>query len=331
MKSSLIKQEDIEKLSQEDLELFLDYFKELKTLNKEVQILENEGNNEESQKKRAKLFLFNNIKSNEKRRNGLHVLNEIINNLSLFEYCSRIWVDYLEVLVEKNDNRFKEFENNYQLLKKSGKKHDEIISELVLEFEKTNSKLSFALEIGSVKLKEVLKNLEKYNLLLSDKEAQLDINKPEFYLELDRLEIKYPNDINSHLRFLENEEIKEFDNLKTTFLEKNAIKIMMARLNFELLNKFKSYEEPISNLRAEEITLNRQVMAVYSLLRALEVTQIDITKIAEFIQFITKRDLNYSKIKDTEIYNKLRIRETSKKDKEFLKREFEKIGLEFKI
>ena len=49
MKSSLIKQEDIEKLSQEDLELFLDYFKELKTLNKEVQILENEGNNEESQ------------------------------------------------------------------------------------------------------------------------------------------------------------------------------------------------------------------------------------------------------------------------------------------
>ena len=275
--------------------------------------------------------MFNNIKSNEKRRNGLHVLNEIINNLSLFEYCSRIWVDYLEVLVEKNDNRFKEFENNYQLLKKSGKKHDEIISELVLEFEKTNSKLSFALEIGSVKLKEVLKNLEKYNLLLSDKEAQLDINKPEFYLELDRLEIKYPNDINSHLRFLENEEIKEFDNLKTTFLEKNAIKIMMARLNFELLNKFKSYEEPISNLRAEEITLNRQVMAVYSLLRALEVTQIDITKIAEFIQFITKRDLNYSKIKDTEIYNKLRIRETSKKDKEFLKREFEKIGLEFKI
>jgi hypothetical protein len=41
--------------------------------------------------------------------------------------------------------------------------------------------------------------------------------------------------------------------------------------------------------------------------------------------------MNYGRIKDTEIYNKLRLKEISKKDEEFLKREFEKIGLQFKI
>lgn len=331
---NLLNEQDLEKLSKEDFELLMEYIKEKEALKKELQNLENQNSSKnEYVQKLAEVLTFDNTKVYEKKRNGYKVMNEIIDNLTLFEYCSRIWKDYFKILEEQKGIRFSYFENQYQLLRKSGKDHNSIINQLVIEEEKEQqaNNLYVAFEIGSMRLLEVSKNIEKYYALLSDKKLKLSLEKPRLEFDYESISLKYPSDIENHLRFIESGIIEEHEKLFRLFLEQNAFKIMKAKLWNELLNDVKNYEEPVSNIRAEEITLNRQVMAVYCLLRSLGVTQIDNTKIAEFIQFITKKNLNYGRIKDTEIYNKLRLKEISKKDEEFLKREFEKIGLEFKI
>jgi hypothetical protein len=328
---NIIKEQDVEKLSQEDLGLLLDYIKGKESL---VQSLHNHDQKSNDHKlKLATLLTFDSAMLYEKRRNGLNVITEIINSLTLFEYCSRIWEDYFKILEGQKGNRFSYFENQYQLLRKSGKDHNSTINQLVIEEEKEQqaNNLNLAFEIGSIRLLEVSKNIEKYSALLSDTKLKLSLEKPRLEFDYESISLKYPSDIENHLRFLENGIIDDHEKLFGSFLEQNAFKIMKATLWNELTNEVKNYEEPVSNIRAEEITLNRQVMAVYCLLRTLGVTQIDNTKIAEFIQFITKKNMNYGRIKDTEIYNKLRLKEISKKDEEFLKREFEKIGLQFKI
>lgn len=331
---NLLNERDLEKLSQEDLELLMVYFKDKEALKKELHDLENQNSSKhEYVQKLAEVLTFDTTKVYEKSRNGYQVITEIINNLTLFEYCSRIWEDYFKILEEQKGNRFSYFENQYQLLRKSGKDHNSTINQLVIEEEKEQqaNNLNLAFEIGSIRLLEVSKNIEKYIALLSDTKLKLSLEKSRLEFDYESISLKYPSDIENHLRFLENGIIDDHEKLFGSFLEQNAFKIMKATLWHELINDVKNYEEPVSNIRAEEFTLNRQVMAVYCLLRTLGVTQIDNTKIAEFIQFITKKNMNYGRIKDTEIYNKLRLKEISKKDEEFLKREFEKIGLIFKI
>lgn len=331
---NLINVRDIEKLSQEDLGLLIAFFREKDSLRIEANSLENEENIKEILKKSAKFFMFNNIKLYEKQRNGLHVFVELINNLTLFEYCSRIWEDYYELLVEQKSSRYNVFESQYLLQWKAKKEHNLIINQFVIEEEKDyyGKNLNLALEIGALKLGDFSNSIEKYNFLMNDSEYKLKLDKPNIEYDFDNIVLKYPDDnFENHVDFLESGIIGKHEKLFNEFLENNAYKILKAKLWYDLIMDIKNYEEPISNLRAEDITLNRQVMGILSLLKELKVSQIDNTKIADFIQFLTKRDLNYSKIKDSEIYKKLQVQKISTKDKKILNREFEKIGLKFKI
>jgi alpha-tubulin suppressor-like RCC1 family protein len=80
------------------------------------------------------------------------------------------------------------------------------INQLVIEEEKEQqaNNLNLAFEIGSIRLLEVSKNIEKYSALLSDTKLKLSLEKPRLEFDYESISLKYPSDIENHLRFLEN-------------------------------------------------------------------------------------------------------------------------------
>lgn len=327
----LITEDDLNKLSDEDLKLIIEYFKEELEYENKLKNLDPE-NIKERELLIAKKIGKELTSPYSKERTGLKVYNDIINSLSVFEFCKRIWADQYEALNEQFESMKSVFESQYTVLKNGNLKHEKIINQYLSDYLSKNQTMEFEMiyAISNKSIKEISQNIEKYILLIDTNSSGLSLENHSFSLVLDRLEVKYPPNLVGHLELLQSGNLQDIVNKQIEFLEKNAMKIMNSHIKALFIKYVKNFEGLPNVKIVDEITLNRQVLAVYCLLKQLNVSQIDLTKIAEFIQFIIKRDLNYSKIKDSEIYSKLRINEGSKKDIEFLENEFSKIGLIFK-
>ncbi|MCF8324587.1 MAG: hypothetical protein K9I84_06480 [Leadbetterella sp.] len=324
---NLINENDLEKLSQEDLELLMEYIKKKEAL---VQSLQNHDPEDKDYKlKLAELLTYDSSMLYDKRRNGLNVLNEIIDNLTLFEYCSRIWEDQHQTIQEKFEYRFLAFKSEYQSLRNANVEHDRIINNFLIKYRNEVSKINSEIitHIGSLKLTDVQANLEKYELMLQSENISLDPEKNSFELSLSRLEMRFPNTPEGHIDLLESDKLTEFEERFLNFLKMNSYKILH---NFEESNFLVSIEnfEDISDfIFAKEYTPNRQVLAIYFLLHAAGVSNIDLTQMAKFIQFVTRRNLGAKKIADTEIYKNIKALKFLEKDESFLTEEFNKLNI----
>ncbi|OYU93958.1 MAG: hypothetical protein CFE21_18390 [Bacteroidetes bacterium B1(2017)] len=327
---NLLNEQDFEKLSQEDLGLLLEYIKEKEALKKGLQNLENQNSSkDEYLQKLAEVISFDTTKIYEKRRNGYQVMNEIIDNLTLFEYCSRIWEDQHQTIQEKFEYRFLAFKSEYQSLKNANVEHDRIINNFLIKYRNEVSKIDSEIinHIGSLKLTDVQANLEKYELMLQSENISLNPEKNSFELSLSRLEMRFPNTPEGHMDLLNSDKLSEFEERFLNFLKMNSYKILHSfeESNFQI--RIENFEDISDFIFAREYTPNRQALAIYFLLHAAGVSNIDLTIMAKFIQFVTRRNLGAKKIADSEIYKNIKALKFLEKDEAFLTEEFNKLNI----
>ncbi|WP_341228454.1 hypothetical protein [uncultured Arcticibacterium sp.] len=317
--------ENFDFLTTEEKDLLFKYYEDCKSFSK----LDESAS--ENEKEQAYEFLVNELIGDLKKdETGQDVLTKVLNTKTLIEFL-RFRFPTLDSHYETiYQEEFGFFKDSYIFKAKKGINHSKIVEQAHENFA-LDSPLLMCQKLNKIsanKFSEIFNNIEKHSfnldkILGNHKASTLSELDNPFSKDLTELLSNYDQKEESYIQVLSDERYTGIDEQMEKFLEKYTRYLLDAYHNESFHCAVENYTPKEEIVKSKEFTLNRQVIAINLLLTSAKCTNIDNTVKAEFIQFLTSKNLNSSKIKDSEIYRKLNANSLNKKDKEFLINHFE--------
>jgi hypothetical protein len=319
--------EDFDFLTTEEKDLLFKYYEECKAFSDLGKV----GPHTKDETEKAFNFLVDDLTREFKNgQTGHGVLIKVMNTKTLIEFIRfrfPILDNHYETIYQEELELFLDF---YLLNAKKGVNHSKLLEQAHEKFatESPILRCQRLNRVSSNKIYEVLQNVSMYSssldkILGSQKPSTMEELDNPFSKDLSELTRDYDQTLESYIQILSDERYEASDEYMKEFLEKYTSILIDAYHNEAFHNTIDNYIPKDEILNSKEYTLNRQVIAINLLLASAGCANLDNIVKAKFIQFLTAKNLNTDKIKNTEIYTKLIANSLNKKDKEFLIKQFE--------